>query len=158
MIDWILAHIDSILAVGAALLGAYKAYKAGTLNAFLAKKVEGLADPADKEAIKAEAIAAGVQGLLGKVVVNAGLSSKKKPAGIVGKALGAVLPLVLGAVLLGGCSAVEPYRLSVKGMVDTGNEVDANLIKSPLTGGEQALLDAWRFQRAAGQKLVDAGK
>lgn len=156
--QWILDHIETVLSLVAFLVAGWKARKSGALNTFLVKKVEGLADPADKEAIKAEAIAAGVQGVLGKVVANAGLSSKEKPAALAKKALQTLLPVFLGAVLLGGCGkSVEPYRLSVKGMVDTGNEVRP-LVKTPLTPGEQALVDAWDFQRAAGQKLVDAGK
>jgi len=64
------------------------------------------------------------------------------------------LLLAAAVLLLAGCAAVEPYRLSVKGMADTGDEVRP-LLKSPLTPGEQALVDAWDFQRQAGHRLAD---
>lgn len=68
------------------------------------------------------------------------------------KGVGAV-PAILA---LAGCAStqVEPYRLSVKGMADTGDQVRP-LIKSPLTPGEQALVDAWDFQRKVGHTLAD---
>lgn len=154
MVQWIIDHVETVLAVVAFLVAGWKARKNGVLATFLTTRINGIATPEDKAAIKAEAIEAGVQTLLHKTVVNAGLS-KEKPAGLAKKALQTVLPLLLGAVLLGGCKSIEPYRLSVEGMASTGDDVRP-LIKSPLTPGEQALVDAWDFQRKAGHDL--AGK
>ena len=105
--EWILAHWETLTAIVAALLGAWKARKAGVLNTFLVKAVEGIADPADKQLIKESAAAQGVQKVLSKVVANAGLSSKQKPAGFLGKVIQTVLPLALGAVVLAGCKTVS---------------------------------------------------
>ena len=151
---WITAPWETLVSIAAFLWATWKAWKRGTLNTFLVTKVEGLATKQEKDAIKADAIGAGVQGVLGKVVANAGLSSTKTPATGVKKLAQVILPLLLGAVLLGGCVSIEPYRLAVRGMADTGDEVRP-LVRSPLTPGEQALVDAWDFQRQAGHKLAD---
>lgn len=70
-------NLETIVAVVAFLVAAWKAWKSGGLNTFLVKKVEGLASKEDKDAIKADAIQAGLQPLLDKVVKKAGL--KKTP-------------------------------------------------------------------------------
>lgn len=90
--DWILAHWETIASIAAFLLAAWKAWRAGTLNTFLVQRVEGLAKQEDKDAIKAQAIGAGLSAILGKTVVNAGLSSKEKPAGVAKKIVQAILP------------------------------------------------------------------
>ncbi len=126
--QWILDHLETVVAVVAFLVAGWKAKKAGSLNGFLVQRIENLAEPADKEAIRAQAVTAGVHGLLGKVVANAGLSSKEKPAGFAGKLLQTILPLFLVALFLPGCalfSTDQPSYLSCKkGMLEvTGGPV-----------------------------------
>ena len=140
-----------------------KDYK-GALNATVdgvrdaAQKMKDGGDPRAAKALKAavtvRAVAAGIEPFLNTVVEE----RKKEVASSAPAATILLLPLLL-LPALAGCqatkAAVEPYRLSVKGMVDTGNEVRP-LIKKDLDPSEQALVDAWDFQRGAGQKLVDA--
>jgi len=68
MLEWLMENWQTIAAVVAAVAAGCKAYRNGTLNAFLVAKIEGIAEPADKQAIKNSALAAGLQGLLHKVV------------------------------------------------------------------------------------------
>lgn len=152
---WLIDNWPTVLSVVAFLVAGFKAWRRGQLANFLAIKMEGLASQNDKEELKVSAVAVGLQSVLDRTVVNAGLSSKKRPAKGVKKIAQVLVPLVLAAVLLPGCgSSVDPYRLAVKGMAETGDDVRP-LVKTPLTPGEQALVDAWDFQRSAGHKLVD---
>lgn len=68
-----------------------------------------------------------------------------------------LLVLFLPSLLLGGCAnqQIEPYRLSVDGMAKTGDAVRP-LVRKDLDPSEQAIVDAWDFQRAAGHKLAEA--
>lgn len=61
--------------------------------------------------------------------------------------------LMLALAGFAGCASTEPYRQAVKGMVDTGDAVDP-LLRPNLTPGEEALRDAWRYERQRGRELV----
>lgn len=153
--DWILDHIDAVLAVVAFIVAGWKARKAGTLATFLVNRVENIATPEDKAAIKAQAIAAGVQGTLGKTVVNAGLSSSAKSPGFLGKALQAVLPLLLVAVALGGCVSTAPYKDALGRFGEAGRAIQPHL-RPAENGGVQALYDS--FDLAVKEALATGGK
>ncbi len=134
------------------LIPAYFAWKRGKLNDFLTKELEPKLTDLAKDHIKDKAIRAGVQGVLAATLKANGLA-KKTPKG--GTAAGLLLLALLFVPAFVGCGkSVEPYRLSVEGMADTGDDVRP-LIKNPLTPGEQALVDAWDFQRQAGHKLAE---
>lgn len=71
--------------------------------------------------------------------------------------------LLLAVAVLGGCASTEraAYRAAIGGMTSTADAVDppdgsAGLVKSPLSPGEAALLDAWRFQRKKARDLLAA--
>lgn len=68
--EFLLAHLEAIIGLILGLiLPAWKAYKAGSLNAFMVKEMKKhLPDENSKEAMRAKAIAAGVEPLLNKVV------------------------------------------------------------------------------------------
>lgn len=68
MLEWIVENWALIGACVAALVTAWKAKKAGTLNGFLVSKIEGIAAPEDKKAIQDSALAAGLEGVLSKIV------------------------------------------------------------------------------------------
>lgn len=70
MLEWLLEHWELVGAVVAALIGAWKARKAGALNGFLVERIEGLASKEDKQAIQGSAIAAGLEGVLSKIVAK----------------------------------------------------------------------------------------
>lgn len=114
-------------------------------------KAQGNEHQADavKAAVTVRAVAAGIEPFLNSVV-------KSRAEATPSAAPPAALLLLLLLPVLGGCAnqQVEPYRISVGGMADTGDQVRP-LIKSPLTPGEQALVDAWDFQRSAGHKLAE---
>lgn len=65
--------------------------------------------------------------------------------------------LLLVVALFAGCAnaGVESRDAAIRGMVRTGRVVNKELIKSPLTPGEQALLDASNFQLDAAEKLTE---
>lgn len=151
MLAWILEHKETVLAVVAFLVAGWKAWRAGTLNTFLVERVEGLASKQDKDAIKAQAIGAGIDGLLGRVVVNAGLSSKAKKPGVLKKVVQTVLPLLLGAVLLGGCASSDPYKDALGRFGDTGAAIQPHL-KPPGDPSVQALYDAFDMAVKEAQK------
>jgi len=113
MKEFLANNIETILAVIAFIVAGWKAKKSGALNTFLVERVEGLAKPEDKDAIKAQAIAAGVSAVLKKTVVNAGLSTKEKPASAVKKILQTLLPLFLAVAVLPGCSLVAPDKTEI---------------------------------------------
>lgn len=71
-----------------------------------------------------------------------------------------ILVLVLAASALTGCASASTKTrdTAIRGMVSTGRDVEKSLVKSPLTPGEQALLDAWKFQLDAAQRLVEQGE
>ena len=143
MLEWVTNHIETLLSLVAFLVAGWKARKAGVLNTFLTQKVDGLAEPADKEAIKAEAVKAGVQSLLHRTVVNAGLSSSQKPAGVAKKVLQTLLPVALGAVLLGGCATNSAaYKDALVRFQTTGKAVELHLTPAA-DPSVQALYDAF---------------
>ena len=67
------------------------------------------------------------------------------------KGVGAVPVLVL----LGGCVSVEPYKVAIKGMADTGDAVAGDCLAPSLTPGQKAEVDAWALQRKAAHDLVN---
>ena len=66
--EWIIAHWDALAAAAAFLFAGWKAWRAGSLNAFLVSKIEVIATKEEKQAIKADAIKTGAEALLSKVV------------------------------------------------------------------------------------------
>jgi len=70
------------------------------------------------------------------------------------------LMLLVAVLALAGCQSpdVAGRDVAIRGMVETGRTVNKELIKSPLTPGEQALLDASNFQLDAAEKLVNQEK
>ena len=119
--DWILEHRDLILTfVIGTLIPGYIAWKRGTLNEFFAKQLEPKLDKAEKSTVGAQAAAAGLAGILARTVVNAGLSSKKKAPKGLAKVTKILLPLLLGAVLLGGCAAADAGKATTSVTIDLG--------------------------------------
>lgn len=150
--EWI--NLISGIVVGLIIPG-YFAWKRGKLNDFLTKEMEPTLSKVAKDHIKDKALAAGVQGVLAATLKANGLAKKGK--GVPAAPPAAVL-LLLVLPALAGCKSTEPFRLSLEGVVNTSRTVNRELVKSPLTPGEQALLDASNYQLDAAQKLVDAGK
>ena len=87
MLDWIVAHIETVLAVVAFVVAGLKARKAGGLNEFLVSKIDGIATKEEKEAIKAQSVAIGVEKVLAPVV-------KKVTKGDGGGVLGLIKGLI----------------------------------------------------------------
>lgn len=110
--------------------------------------------------IQATALDEGTSGALHSFLVEKGYSKADAEAPAAPPSVpGAMVVLLAVSGLLAGCASqqIQPYKLAVRGMAETGDAVRP-LLKSPMTGGEQALVDAWDFQRAAAHKLVEAGK
>ena len=102
---WILAHWDTLASLVAFVVAFLKARKNKAVAAFLVSKVDTLATKEDREAIKADAIKAKVEGTLAPIVAKV---TKGKGGGILGLVKG-LLP-VLALVVLSGCQTPEAGR------------------------------------------------